>query len=189
MTWLRIYLLSGLIVHKLLWELLKRGQAAKSRTTQGRSLSVIAIKAVKIGILIGIAFQTMLPDVLPITQDAETLRIIGFVIFTTGLLMAIVSRIQLGRNWSDIEAVNVATEQAVVARGLYRFIRHPIYVGDLLLLIGLQLSLNSWLVILVVLMAPIVLRQAIMEERALVTSLPGYGAYCMRTKRFIPFVV
>jgi protein-S-isoprenylcysteine O-methyltransferase Ste14 len=100
-----------------------------------------------------------------------------------------VSRLQLGSNWSDIETAKVLRDQAVVAIGVYRYIRHPIYVGDLLLLIGLQLSLNSWLVIAALLISPVVLWQAITEEKMLVESLPGYGAYCMRTKRFIPFVV
>jgi protein-S-isoprenylcysteine O-methyltransferase Ste14 len=77
----------------------------------------------------------------------------------------------------------------VVAYGVFRYIRHPIYVGDLLLLLGLELSLNSWLVLAVVCMIPGVLRQAVREERMLVIALPGYAAYCARTKRFIPFLV
>lgn len=190
MTWLRIYLLAGLIIHKLLWEVLKRNQVRpKARPREARTVFELTIKGAKICVLLGIAVQAMLPDLLPIAQAATTVRIAGVTIFTTGLLMAIASRIHLGKNWSDIETAKVMTEQAVVARGLYRFIRHPIYVGDLLLLIGIELSLNSWLVILAVLIAPIVLWQAISEERMLLVSLPGYGAYCMRTKRFIPFVV
>ncbi len=190
MIWLRFYILAGLIIHKLLWEVLKRKQVGPiAPPRQSRSVLGFAVRAVKISILLGILVQTMLPDLLPIAREASAVRIAGVIIFTTGLLVAIVSRIHLGANWSDIEKAKVLSEQAVVARGLYRLIRHPIYVGDLLLLIGLELSLNSWLVILVVLMAPIVLWQAVSEERMLVISLPGYGAYCMRTKRFIPFIV
>jgi protein-S-isoprenylcysteine O-methyltransferase Ste14 len=77
----------------------------------------------------------------------------------------------------------------VVSKGLYRFIRHPIYVGDLLLLIGLELSLNSWLVLGVILLLPVVIRQAVSEEKMLMRSLPGYETYCARTKRFIPFLI
>jgi protein-S-isoprenylcysteine O-methyltransferase Ste14 len=187
---LRIYLLAGLIMHKLVWELLKRkqgGAAANSRAP--RSAKLLLIKTVKVGILLGIAVQTFLPDLFPIAQEATAIRAIGVVIYTTGLVMAIASRIQLGSNWSDIEAAKVLGHQTVIATGLYRHIRHPIYVGDLLLLVGLQLSLNSWLVIAVVMIAPAILWQAISEERMLVDSLPGYDAYCTRTKRFIPFVV
>jgi protein-S-isoprenylcysteine O-methyltransferase Ste14 len=189
MIFLRIYLLAGLVVHKIVWEVLKRRrEGAKGGQRAPQPLRLAFVKAVKVGVLLGISAQTLLPDVLPIAEQATTLRVIGAAVYTAGLLMAIVSRIQLGSNWSDIEAAKVLNNQAVVTRGLYRYIRHPIYVGDLLLLIGLQLSLNSWLVIGVLLMAPVVLMQAISEEKMLVKSLPGYGLYCMRTKRFIPFV-
>ncbi|HEV8525468.1 MAG TPA: hypothetical protein VGQ71_13300, partial [Terriglobales bacterium] len=66
--------------------------------------------------------------------------------------------------------------------------RHPIYVGDLLLLVGLELALNSWLVMAVLGLVPFVLRKAILEERILAERLPGYGEYIRRTKRFIPYV-
>jgi protein-S-isoprenylcysteine O-methyltransferase Ste14 len=190
MLLLRIYLLAGLIIHKLVWEVLKRRQGdGVSRPRAARSARLQLVKAVKVAILLGIAAQTLTADLLPIAEDATLLRILGAVIYTTGLIVAIVSRLQLGSNWSDIETAKVLRDQAVVAIGVYRYIRHPIYVGDLLLLIGLQLSLNSWLVIAALLISPVVLWQAITEEKMLVESLPGYGAYCMRTKRFIPFVV
>lgn len=190
MLLLRVYLLAGLIIHKLVWETLKRQRAnPRANVDSPKSTRLLLVKVVKIGILLGIAAQTLMPDVLPIAHEATSLRIIGAAIYTAGLLMAIVGRLQLGVNWSDIEDAQVIRDQAVVASGLYRFIRHPIYVGDLLLLIGLELSLNSWLVIVAVLIAPVVLRQAISEEKLLLQSLPGYGAYCLRTKRFIPFVV
>jgi protein-S-isoprenylcysteine O-methyltransferase Ste14 len=190
MILLRVYLLAGLVIHKLVWEVLKRRQGeGASRPSAPRPLSVLLVKTVKVGILLGIAVQTMTGDVLPISEDATAVRMAGVIIYTTGLLVAIVSRLQLGSNWSDIEAAKVLRDQAVVAKGLYRYIRHPIYVGDLLLLIGLELSLNSWLVIAALLISPVVLWQAISEEKMLARSLPGYSDYCMRTKRFIPFVV
>jgi protein-S-isoprenylcysteine O-methyltransferase Ste14 len=105
------------------------------------------------------------------------------------LLTAIAARFQLGENWANIETGQILERQQVVAKGVYGFIRHPIYTGDLLLLLGLELTLNSWLVAGVLLLAPIVLRQAVKEERMLVRNLPGYDVYCARTKRFIPFVI
>ncbi len=190
MNLLRVYLLAGLIVHKIVWEILKWRRARSS--SAGRvagSVRQMVVKAVKVGILLGIAVQTMLPDVLPIAQDPSTIRVIGAAIYTAGLLMAITSRLQLSDNWSDIEAAKVLRNQTVVSRGLYRYIRHPIYVGDLLLLVGLELSLNSWLLLAVGLMMPVVLLQAVREEKMLAEALPGYDSYRLRTKRFIPFVV
>lgn len=190
MTFLRIYLLTGLVAHKVVWELLKRSAAtATSGIRPRQSLFLWLVKAVKIGILIGIIVQTLSPEILPITAESFAIRLTGVTIFTLGLLVAVLSRIHLGSNWSDIETGQVWQKQTVVAKGVYGYVRHPIYVGDLLLLLGLELSLNSWLVLAVALLAPIVLWKAIREEKMLVNDLPGYRTYCAQTKRFIPFIV
>jgi len=180
----------GLVVHKLIWEILKRRRSpasAKRRTSQ--PIGVMLVKAVKLMILAGIAVQTLVADVLPITSNPVGLRIVGVAIYSAGLLTAILGRLQLGDNWSDIEAAKVLSDQAVVSNGIYKYIRHPIYVGDILLLAGLELSLNSWLVAAIGLMTPAILWKAVCEERMLVETLPGYREYCRTTRRFIPFVI
>src|SRR5262245_15481775 len=190
MIFLRLYLLAGLIAHKALWEGLKRRAAGyREINPERQSIGLILIKGVKVAILLGVVAQTMTPDVWPITPSPVALRIVGAVVYTAGLVIAMLGRIHLGPNWTEIEAARATRDQAVVSHGLYRYIRHPIYVGDLLLLAGLELSLNSWLALAVGLLAPVVLWRAVREERMLAASLPGYKAYCAQTKRFIPFVV
>lgn len=185
---LKIYLFSGLIAHKVIWEVLRKKADEKPKESQ--SLSLLAVKAVKISILLGIIVQTILPfDILPITSEPYALRIIGISIYTIGLLTAIAARFQLGDNWANIETGQVLKSQEVVAKGIYGFIRHPIYSGDLLLLLGIQLALNSWLVLGILLLAPVVMLKAIKEEQMLIKELNGYETYCTRTKRFIPFVI
>jgi len=44
------------------------------------------------------------------------------------------------------------------------------------------------LVFAILLMVPVILHQAIREERLLARDLPGYRDYCRRTKRFLPFI-
>lgn len=188
MILLRAYLLLGLVAHKFIWEVMKRREGGRKGEVSSRGLLKL-IKAAKIGVLAGIMVQTVAPEVFPIAQDAAAVRVIGVSLYTAGLLLAVAGRLQLGGNWSDIESARVSAHHSVISSGLYRYIRHPIYVGDLLLLIGLELSLNSWLVLAVLLMAPVVLFQAVREEKKLLESLPGYDSYCESTKRFIPFVV
>jgi len=186
---LRLYLLVGLLLHKAVWEVMKRNRGVRADAKPApRSLQVTLVKAAKVGILLGILVQTMLPDILPLSSDPQGLRIAGAILYTAGLAIAIAGRVQLGDNWLDIETAGVKQRQTVVSRGIYRFIRHPIYAGDLLLLAGLELALNSWLILFVALLTPVVLRQAIREEQMLVSTLPGYNSYCRRTKRFIPYV-
>jgi protein-S-isoprenylcysteine O-methyltransferase Ste14 len=188
---LKIYLLAGLVFHKALWEILKRRHGGADTASDAATSPVTRlIKLVKLMILAAILVQTILPtDILPISTDPAALRLTGLVIFTLGLLTAVAARIQLGSNWSDIEEGKIADRHAVVASGIYRYIRHPIYTGDILLLLGLQLSLNSWLVLGLLLLVPVVAIQAIKEEQKLKTALPDYAEYIRNTKRFIPFVV
>ena len=190
MIFLRLYLLAGLVAHKAVWEMLKRRKApmGEKHVPKPQPLSVKLVKAVKIAILLGIIVQTMLPEIFPISTEPFGLRVVGIVLYTAGLLIAVVARFQLDNNWSDIETAQVLSHQQVVSNGIYGYVRHPIYVGDILLLFGLELSLNSWLVVGVALMTPVILLQATREEKKLVETLPGYDVYCQQTKRFIPFV-
>ena len=186
---LNLWLLSGLIAHKAVWELMKSKQPPSPAVRKAaQPLKTTVVKAVKICILAGLAVQTLLPPVFPIEAAPELLRSLGVSIYTAGLLIAIVGRLHLGDNWLDIEEAGTRRNQIVVSRGIYSLIRHPIYTGDLMLLLGLELALRSWLVVGVLLLSPAILLQAIREEDFLRETLPGYDDYCRRTKRFVPFV-
>ncbi len=196
----RVFLLAGLVGHKLVWIFLKRRQGGKHVNDSGPlPLKTKLVKACKLTILLSILAQTMIPEswiadqswlaFLIIADDSSVLVVVGTVLYMFGLTVAILGRTQLGDNWSDIETAQVIEKQRVVSRGLYRFIRHPIYTGDLMLLCGLELALNSWLVLGVFLLMPIVMRKAVQEETMLMDELEGYAAYCTETTRFIPFVV
>jgi protein-S-isoprenylcysteine O-methyltransferase Ste14 len=195
MDWgVRAYLLMGLVGHKVLWEVWKRRSGPPHAATSAASLPVRAVKLGKKLFLGGIIVQVLMPaewsPVPPLTvPPAPTLIALGLAVFTGGLLLAVVGRVQLGANWADIESAAVLGRQRLVAHGVYRFIRHPIYVGDLLLLIGLELALNSSVFWLIMLLVPVVLRQAVKEEALLAAELDGYPGYCARTKRFVPFLI
>jgi protein-S-isoprenylcysteine O-methyltransferase Ste14 len=80
--------------------------------------------------------------------------------------------------------------QRVIDGGPYRVIRHPIYAGAALFLIGMALWLRSTAAALVALLpiAMLVLRLMV-EERFLRAQLPGYPEYCARVRyRFIPWL-
>jgi protein-S-isoprenylcysteine O-methyltransferase Ste14 len=184
---LRGYLLGGLLAHKAVWETLKRQQPGR-HAAPNHSLKVRLLSAAKVAILAAIVVQTVTPEFFPIARDPAMLRILGVAIYTLGLLTAVTARLQLGRNWSDIEKSSITENHALVAHGLYRWVRHPIYAGDVLLLLGLELALNSWGAAGVVALALYVRRQAMSEERALLQTLPGYDQYYRRTARFLPFL-
>jgi protein-S-isoprenylcysteine O-methyltransferase Ste14 len=185
----RLGMLIGLLAHKGLWEILKRRDIPSTATRPAILSSLRLVKLGKIGALAFLMVQTLCLELLPIAREPRALRWVGVSIFVVGLVTAMVARIQLGSNWVDLEDAQVRPGQWLVEYGLYRYIRHPIYTGDLLLLVGLELALNSWLVLGAAFLGAMVARRTLVEEALLARQLAGYRAYCTRTKRFIPFVV
>lgn len=187
---LRVYLFAGLAAHKILWELLKQNRDHSFRQrSPGETPFLQIVKAGKIAVTVGLFVQLFLPEILPITDNALVSRVAGVTLFTLGLLIAIMARLELGNNWSDIEAGLVKQDHMLVNRGVYRYIRHPIYTGDLVMLLGFELCLNSWFVIAVLVIAVLTIYKAIREEKVLAETVTGYEAYRAQTKRFIPFVI
>jgi len=89
-------------------------------------------------------------------------------------------------------AVRIQKErgQKVVSTGPYRHVRHPMYAGFSLYVLGTALMLGSWLgVASGLLLIAAVARRAVLEERTLQQELPGCGEYMMRVRyRLIPEV-
>ena len=188
MDLLRLYLFCGLAFHKAVWEIMKRRSARSFllRISSG-SLVVLVARLVKLTILSGMVLQLFLPGVLPISTRPLLLQAAGAALFTCGLIIAVFARLRLGDNWTDIETAGLLKEQELVSEGVYGLIRHPIYVGDFLLVTGFELALNSMLAWGAILLIPVIVRQSIREEAVLTQNLPGYEDYRARTKRFVPF--
>jgi protein-S-isoprenylcysteine O-methyltransferase Ste14 len=80
--------------------------------------------------------------------------------------------------------------QKVISTGPYAFVRHPKYVGDLFLVIGVPLALGSWwaLALIVLTVAGLVWR-ILDEEKLLNHDLPGYVEYTQQVRyRLVPYL-
>ena len=76
---------------------------------------------------------------------------LGLVLTALGVAISIRARVSLGTNWSGV--VTLKNNHELIRKGLYRWIRHPIYTGILLAMIGTALikgHLRGWLGFLVV---------------------------------------
>jgi protein-S-isoprenylcysteine O-methyltransferase Ste14 len=121
-----------------------------------------------------------------ITKD-PWLEAIGLVMFVSGLAIAIWARRSLGRNWGSPMSEKVDPE--LVTTGPYRRVRHPIYSGILLALVGTAVAISWYLLVAVALAGTYFVYSAFMEERYLAERLPDtYPAYKHATKMLIPFV-
>jgi protein-S-isoprenylcysteine O-methyltransferase Ste14 len=185
---LRAILVSGLVLHKVVWEVWKRKDGVAASTTAPATLVKRLLKEAKVAFLVFLVLQAAALDVLPLPASWSASRSAGLILFAIGLGMSVAGRIQLGNNWSNIEDGQVHTDQALESGGIYHFIRHPIYAGDTVLLFGLELALSSWLVLAMFGPLLIFVRRALAEEAMLLQAFPGYESYRQRTKRFIPFV-
>jgi protein-S-isoprenylcysteine O-methyltransferase Ste14 len=86
--------------------------------------------------------------------------------------------------------VEVAEGQQVIATGPYAVVRHPMYVGTLLMYLFSPLALGSyWALLPALLILPILIVRIRNEETVLARDLPGYRAYMQRTHyRLLPYI-
>ncbi len=80
--------------------------------------------------------------------------------------------------------------QQVISTGPYALVRHPMYAGVLVMMIGVPLALGSWggLAILVILL-PALIWRILDEEKLLKKDLPGYLEYTQKVRyRLVPYI-
>jgi|EndMetStandDraft_3_1072993.scaffolds.fasta_scaffold10392_4 protein-S-isoprenylcysteine O-methyltransferase Ste14 len=113
--------------------------------------------------------------------------VVGDVLVAVGLLIAMITTIQNGYAAANI---NVESDQTVVSTGLYSVVRHPMYFGNVVLMIGVPLALGSYWGLLFVIPGLVVLATRILdEEKVLAHELTGYTDYEQRVHyRLVPGV-
>lgn len=115
------------------------------------------------------------------------LIVIGNVLVAVGLIVAQLVIIQNGYASANI---TVEAEQPLVSTGLYGLVRHPMYLGVLIDMVGTPLALGSlWGFATVALVVPVLGARIVDEERMLLDDLAGYPEYTARVRsRLIPYV-
>src|SRR5438132_9169877 len=86
-------------------------------------------------------------------------------------------------NWLTAATIEVSTNQKVISTGPYAIVRHPMYAGALVMLIGTPLALGSWWgLLLMIPMTLVLVLRLLDEERFLAKNLPGYAEYGRRVR-------
>ena len=118
--------------------------------------------------------------------DGETVRWLGVFFYLAGGALRIWPIFVLGRRFSGLVAIQPGHE--LVTDGIYRVIRHPSYLGMIILMLGWALAFRSGLgVILAALIVPPLLARIRSEETLLHSQFGDeYDAYRRRTSRLIP---
>jgi protein-S-isoprenylcysteine O-methyltransferase Ste14 len=78
--------------------------------------------------------------------------------------------------------------QKVISTGPYALVRHPMYVGVLIMMLGVPLALGSaWGLVVLTLMMPVLVWRILDEEKVLKHDLPGYTEYTEKVRhRLVP---
>jgi len=173
-TLIAIWLISALSVKR-----------TKERQPLSGRLFYIGLTAVVAALLNGGIRQAHLTRVvLPHTLGTA---IIADVIVLVGFVIAVWARVVLGGNWSS--RVTLKENHELIQRGPYRLVRHPIYSGLLVMILGTAVMVGhvSGFVAVPICFGGfwIKLRQ---EEALLTRRLPGYSEYMARTKALVPFL-
>jgi protein-S-isoprenylcysteine O-methyltransferase Ste14 len=157
-----------------------------SKATRTRSGSFVAIRVAVILVILALDRAGLL-----MRQSAAShnpwLQVVGLALFLLGLALAVWARIYLGRNWGT--PMSEKADPELVTTGPYRYVRHPIYSGIILGMIGTAVTVGlHWLVVAVFLGAFFVY-SAIVEEHIMGRLFPdAYPVYMRSTKMLIPFI-
>lgn len=160
------------------WLVAATGAKRGSRTTMARAPGLLIL----LTFLLLRIFKT---DASAIHSVA--LQVIGVIVFAAGLGLAVWARLHLGRDWGM--PMTRKDEPHLVTSGPYRFIRHPVYSGLLLAVLGMALAANLYWLIALAIMGAYFVYSATVEERLMTEAFPvAYPGYRTHTKMLIPFL-
>lgn len=122
--------------------------------------------------------------------DNLLLQIVGFVLVFLGFIEGIIARKTLKNNWTDSHEFQIKKNHELITKGIYGYVRHPIYGGILLVVPGVLLVSTSWTFIVSILVLLFFLNSYAKREEKLLTKHFGkkYIEYKKMTKKFIPFI-
>ena len=176
-TALTVYM--ALYDEKLLERRLRAGPRAETRTSQK-----IIMALVMLGFAAFLSFPVLdhrfgwspVPPYVSLIGDGLIVLAYLFILFV------------LRENSYAASTIQIADDQRVVSTGPYAVVRHPMYAGALLLLVGMPLALDSWYGLLgIVVIVPVLIWRLQDEERFLTRNLKGYADYTSKVRwRLIP---
>ena len=128
---------------------------------------------------------TFLPFVLPFVGSGgrtSALLALGDVLLVVGFAYSVWALRCLDRSLSMVPQA-----RALVQHGPYATVRHPLYLGELVAMLGLALTLGGpWPLVLWTALVVLQGYRAVQEERLLRANLPEYADYQTRTARIVP---
>jgi protein-S-isoprenylcysteine O-methyltransferase Ste14 len=162
-----------------------RMKAVKSRESLGKRLTYVIPLAMGLTLLFNIrAHYGWLGA--RFAPDTTALAVIGLTLTAAGVVLAMWARYTLGENWSA--AVSIRQDHELIRKGPYRTMRHPIYTGILLGLLGTVLVVGEVRGLLAFAIIGISFYTKARKEEAFLSREFGsnFEAHAKRTGMFLP---
>jgi len=112
---------------------------------------------------------------------------VGDMLVALGLL---INLLVFNENSFGGSTVQTTADQKVISTGPYAYVRHPMYVGVLVMMTGVPLALGSfWGLAILVVVLPALVWRILDEEKLLKKELPGYTEYVQKVRyRLVPYL-
>ncbi len=150
--------------------LVRRPVLGRRGTLLGRALALLG------------TFVLYVPVSRPVVEDNPALLFLSAALIFVGMSISIASLLTLGRCFGLFPEV-----RGLVTRGPYRFVRHPLYLGEIIAGLGFAVgTASAAMYCLVALLCVFQYCRALLEERALSAVFPTYTEYRARTWRIFP---
>jgi protein-S-isoprenylcysteine O-methyltransferase Ste14 len=119
----------------------------------------------------------------------NTFFVLGCILVLTGLIIRVASILTLKKHFTY--SVAKIENHELIETGLYKNIRHPGYLGQLIIFLGISTCLSNWLAVMFMIIPVLIgyLNRIKVEERFMVEQMgQSYLAYQKRTKKLIPLI-
>ncbi len=163
-------------------ELLERRMRMKEKEEKQKTIIKIGIILFSIGFIIpGLDYRYHWSNVpVPLVIAANAIVLAGYIIVF----------FVLRENSYASRIIEVEKGQKVITTGPYAIVRHPMYLGVLLMYLFTPIALGSyWAIIFFLPLIPLIVVRLLNEEEVLLRELPGYKEYCQKTRyHLVPFI-
>jgi protein-S-isoprenylcysteine O-methyltransferase Ste14 len=146
----------------------------------------------KVGILIIATFiVTQLLGFVILPFQNQKIHIIGFAITLLGFIECMVARYNLSDNWANSYEYQIKEKHELITKGIYKYVRHPIYGGMFLMGIGMLLTAGSLTVIIYIPFVWFAINKIAQREEQLLIKHFGkeYATYMKNSKKIIPLII